>query len=562
MDDSVIAATLICNDDSYQGAPDHDFENSRAEGVELFARAANIDGPSDFSFLMTSGLDKAASDSPRGSPVGTPPVCMSPMAMDQSPIEGPAQKRAKSKQTSVVPVPPRPAQRPKAMLFGRSEDGERGEKAMWPPAVRHDVFAWFRDDTREDPEVMKLLQDEDAYAVAALQHLAGLREMLYQEMRGHLHEGDAGLPIRYPGGYTYEYRMFDGKPYSAHYRRQVLEVGSLGPEELVIDNNELAIDPADSSQRPYCNVRDPRNDPSHSLYAYAVDFRGDDAFEMRVKCAQGSNVHVPHVAIPNTDGTVEWGINSDCFYYVSLDAEYRSATLKKHTLGQSFDGASDVTLWHESDKTMSVELSKTSCGRYIVSRSASAETTEVLLLDLENPGSGLHRIAPRLFGHRYSVQHRGGWLYILTNKDGAHDSKLCRVPVSSLPDVATSAWEDVWVPEEGSTIESHQCFQDFIALGGRQHGAPAIFVCGYDDAMSWHKLIFPEVEAHSGRVHTPRGMAAASAAFYAWIGNNACFESEMIRYHYTSFTVPEQWYDYHVPTKRHQLLKQNKVPFF
>ena len=43
-------------------------------------------------------------------------------------------------------------------------------------------------------------------------------------------------------------------------------------------------------------------------------------------------------------------------------------------------------------------------------------------MDLETSCERSLCVAPRRFEHRYSVDHRGGCLYILTNKDGAKNA--------------------------------------------------------------------------------------------------------------------------------------------
>lgn len=153
---------------------------------------------------------------------------------------------------------------------------------------------------------------------------------------------------------------------------------------------------------------------------------------------------------------------------------------------------------------------------------------------------------------------------MLTNKDGVKNSKLCRVPVAALPDVPPDAWEEVWLPGENVKLESHHCFRRFMAVEGREGGEPRIYVHDYGEGAGppVHAIAFPDSAAHSGRVLTPRGAQAARAVFSVGLSSNMLFDTDVLRYSYSSFTVPGLKYEYHVPSRRHTLFKSQETPNF
>lgn len=106
-------------------------------------------------------------------------------------------------------------------------------------------------------------------------------------------------------------------------------------------------------------------------------------------------------------------------YYVELDSEFRAFKVKIHVLGADPTGEQDAVLYEEMDRKFSVSVCQSSCYRFLIVTTASAETSEVYLLDLTSPAAGLRRVAPRIFGHSYGVDHRNGYLYVITNKDCA-----------------------------------------------------------------------------------------------------------------------------------------------
>ncbi len=62
---------------------------------------------------------------------------------------------------------------------------------------RTDEYDWLRD--REDPEVTAYLEAENAWTAARTEHLAALRERIYQEIKARTVETDLSGPSRTRG---------------------------------------------------------------------------------------------------------------------------------------------------------------------------------------------------------------------------------------------------------------------------------------------------------------------------------------------------------------------------
>lgn len=610
---------LPLSDESYQGPPDLSFDSSQAEGVAAFKRStglgdaaaslaaarhravaaqayssgderslvstwanasANAGLPTDFGFLMgkcshRNGLEVAdevdtdfdgrgrRDDSPSNRKRGR---------VDEAPSA--TASRGPSQAVMGPLTAPRPPMRPRPVVFGKVEGEERGPKAMDPPIVKYDPYSWLRtEDVHHHAEIKGHLEREEQHTKASLAHLEPLSEVLYQEMMGHQVEADTSLVVPYDATFGYFTRTFVGKSYSVHYRKQRLASDPTRwseEEELILDENELAIDPATGSKRPYCSVSGWESNPACTLIVYGTDFAGNDAYTLHLTACPNWPQHlpVPRLELPGTNGSVQWDVRGDSFYYVVLDEEFRSCSVKRHVLGQHPAGLEDALLFKEPDQRFSVSISVTGCKRYLVISTASSETSEAHLLDMRHPEAGLRRVAERSFAHSYSVDHRDGWLYLLTNKDGAKDSKLCRAPLNALPDTSPSTWEDWWVPGPGIGLDSHACFKDFLALEGRDRGACRIFVRAYAppgeeaNGVQHHTVAFPDAAGHSGRVETPRGAQASSAAFSAGLAENHLFDTGVLWYCYSSFTLPSLTYEYNVRQRQHKLLRRQAVPNF
>ncbi len=114
-----------------------------------------------------------------------------------------------------------------------------------PPIARRDAgsdpYAWLEE--RDAPEVLDYLKAENAYLDSELADQAGLRETLFEEIRGRIRETDLSLPSPW-GPWLYYQRTTAGDEYPRHYRCPRPEDGSLavdeGAEQLLLDPNQLA----------------------------------------------------------------------------------------------------------------------------------------------------------------------------------------------------------------------------------------------------------------------------------------------------------------------------------
>eukprot|EP00438_Fugacium_kawagutii_P001332 Skav226316 [mRNA] locus=scaffold3301:601007:601873:- [translate_table: standard] len=137
--------------------------------------------------------------------------------------------------------------------------------------------------------------------------------------------------------------------------------------------------------------------------------------------------------------------------------------------------SSDIVVLEEKDRRFSVSICKSSDERFLIIQSASSETAENYMLDLESADAKLLSVCHREFGIHYDIDHCMGFLYILTDKDGAKNSKLCRTPLASIPSQSTH-WEDLWVPEDNAVTSAFAASWLPVKMVVINHGA----VAGYE----------------------------------------------------------------------------------
>src|SRR6266480_7360159 len=129
-------------------------------------------------------------------------------------------------------------------------------------STRVDPYYWLKE--RSNPEVIKYLEDENAYTKAVMAHTEALQDRLFEELKGRVRQNDQSVHYR-EGGYFYYTRLVEGKNYPIYARKR----GALdAPEEILIDGNALG------EGKPFFQVMGWQISSGENLLAYAVDTIG------------------------------------------------------------------------------------------------------------------------------------------------------------------------------------------------------------------------------------------------------------------------------------------------
>jgi oligopeptidase B len=378
------------------------------------------------------------------------------------------------------------------------------EALLDPPVAVPDPYGWMRDESRTKEEVLKHLQDENAYTQAMTEHLEPLREALYKEMLSSIQETDYTLP-RPRQEWMYYSRTFEGKSYSIHCRaprtqNAVVEWDKsaqspiLSGEQVILDINSLA------EGRKYCSVEAVKTSPSQKLLAYSVDFTGGETCELHVVDLDSKETvdHDPELAIA---GSIVWGNDDKVLFYSKMDDAHRPFQVYKRILGSNVP---DELLFHEPDELYWVGISKSRDGKYFFVESSSKETSEHHFLDLQDPSATLQCVAKKRTKVLYDVEHRFGYWWITTNFGPTPNMRLMKAP--AMPD-SEEEWKDVTIQNshqilfDGSydrSLEGIDAFQTHIVAQGRENGIPRVWIISLDmnDDITGMELLTFDEEAH------------------------------------------------------------------
>ena len=161
--------------------------------------------------------------------------------------------------------------------------------------VRIDDWHWLRD--RDDPAVIAYLEAENDYTEAMTAASAGLRERLYEQIKGRVQEDDLSAPARH-GGWWYWSRTAEGSQYRIHCRladpqrtldaATALAKAAAGAGDVILDENALAQEHEFLHLGVFALSHDQR------LLAYGVDHDGSERYALRFRdLASGSTCPTP-----------------------------------------------------------------------------------------------------------------------------------------------------------------------------------------------------------------------------------------------------------------------------
>lgn len=397
---------------------------------------------------------------------------------------------------------------------------------------RVDDYAWLRADNWQevmrDPSVLsddirQFLEAENDYTAAVLADTEALQEKLFAEMKGRIKEDDSSVPAN-DGPFSYFTRYVTGGQHPLFCRRP----RDRGEDVVLIDGNALA------EPHAYFRIGGVTHSPDHSLLAYASDINGSEYYTVRVlDIESGKEVGEP---IPDTNGGAVWAKDGKTLFYSRLDDNHRPRQIYRHTLGTP--PAEDVLVYEDPDPGFFVGVGITQSDAFIVIDSHDHQTSEIHVIDADDPHLEPVLIAARETGHEYSLEHQGDNFIILTNCGGAEDFKIVFAPVDK---PGREHWQDIEPHREGRLILDVVTFKDHLIRLEREDGLPRIVIRDIDSGDE-HAIAFDE-EAYS------LGLSAGYE-----------FDTTNLRFTYSSMTTPSQVFDYDVTTRERTLRKTQEVP--
>ena len=387
--------------------------------------------------------------------------------------------------------------------------------------TRIDNYYWLRD--REDSAVIAYLEAENAYREAVMEHTEELQSKLYDEIVGRIKQTDMSVPYRL-NGYYYYTRYEEGQEYPIYCRKK----GSLeAEEEILLNVNEMA------EGYSYYQVAGLSVSPDNKMLSFGVDTLSRRIYTIHFKNLETGQILEDK--LNETSGSAAWANdNKTVFYTVKDEQTLRPYKVYKHKMGSGSEN--DKLIYTEEDETFVCGAYKTKSRKYIMIGSFATLSNEFRFLDADDPDGEFNIIQPRIRELEYSVSHYGDKFYVLTNLD-ARNFRLMETPVTA---PGKENWKELIPHREDVYLNGIEIFSNYLVVSERKDGLVNLRIMPWDGSGE-HYMEFPE------------------EAYLAYISTNPEFETDILRYGYTSMTTPNSTYDYNMKTREKELLKQQEV---
>jgi oligopeptidase B len=426
-------------------------------------------------------------------------------------------------------TPPRAPRRPTVLRHGEDE--------------RLDEWYWLRE--RDDPDVLAYLTAENEYTDTGLAHCADLRSSIFEEIKSRAHETDVSAPVR-RGEWQYYTRTIEGHDYAVHCRRPVTtgeallattRPGEAPGEQVILDENVLA------KPHDYFGLRGLALAPGQHLLAYSFDVDGGERSTLRFRDLATSDDLVDELA--DVYYGLAWANDDRTLFYVRTDSAMRPFQVWRHVVGTPV--IDDALVFEETDERFYVSIHASRSRRFVVVTAASKLTTESHLIDADSPTEPPRCVAPREHGVEYYVEHHadpeaGDQLYVATNADGAENFKLMRAGVAA---TSREEWVEVLPHRPEVRLADVDAFARHLVLSERAGGLEQLRVVPVVKGM-----------ANPAGAHV---VAMPEEVYSVWIGPNPEFDSQTLRYEYTSLVAPLTDIDYDLDARTAEVIKVQPV---
>lgn len=373
-------------------------------------------------------------------------------------------------------------------------------KAKWQES-RHgevvtDDYRWLQ--KKDNPDVIAHLNAENAYTEAMTADIKPLADKLYAEIKGRMQDVDLSVPTR-RGAWFYYNRLEAGKQYPIMCRRAATAKLTHDPaaaEEILLDQNALA------AGKKFFAVAAFAVSPDDKLLAYATDTVGYRQFTLYVKDIKSGKL-LPDSAPRVT--SVAWAADNQTVFFVQEDA----TTKRSDRLLRMKLGSAPVQVVHEPVEQFDMQVAATREKKYIALNIGATDTSEVRLLPADRPEGAFESVLGREKGHRYSVEHRNGELFIMTNKD-AKNFRVVRAPASA-PQPAN--WKELVRHDGKVLVQKVDVFRDYLVVSEKANALNRMRIYDFGKK-TWKSVEFDDPVYLATGVRTPEFSAGAYRLSY------------------------------------------------
>lgn len=372
-------------------------------------------------------------------------------------------------------------------------------------------------------EVVDYIDAENDYTESRLKHTKKFQDKLFDEIVGRIKKDDESVPYL-DNGYFYYTRYEKGKEYAIHCRKKE----SLdGEEEILLDENVLA------KGHDYFAVGGLDVSPDNQWMSYGVDLVSRRIYTIYFKNLVTGDVLKQ--TIPNSTGSVAWANDNKTVFYTSKnEVTLLPEKIWRHKVGT--DSAKDELVYEEKDESFYNGVYRSKSGEFIIIWNSSTLVNDYHILSANDPDGEFNNFSPRGTEHEYSIDHYQDKFYIITN----WEAKNNRLMETSENATDMGNWKEVIAHRNDVHLLGMEIFKDHLVLNERKDGLRGLRVINQKNGQDEY-INFGE------QTYTAR------------ISVNEEFNTNILRYGYTSMVTPSSTYDYNMDTGERTLMKQQEV---
>ena len=372
-------------------------------------------------------------------------------------------------------------------------------------------------------EVVDYIDAENDYTESRLKHTKKFQDKLFDEIVGRIKKDDESVPYL-DNGYFYYTRYEKGKEYAIHCRKKE----SLdGEEEILLDENVLA------KGHDYFAVGGLDVSPDNQWMSYGVDLVSRRIYTIHFKNLVTGDVLKQ--TIPNSTGSVAWANDNKTVFYTSKnEVTLLPEKIWRHKVGT--DSAKDELVYEEKDQSFYNGVYRSKSGEFIIIWNSSTLVNDYHILSANDPDGEFNNFSPRGTEHEYSIDHYQDKFYIITN----WEAKNNRLMETSENATDMGNWKEVIAHRNDVHLLGMEIFKDHLVLNERKDGLRGLRVINQKNGQDEY-INFGE------QTYTAR------------ISVNEEFNTNILRYGYTSMVTPSSTYDYNMDTGEISLMKQQEV---
>ncbi|MDB0036245.1 S9 family peptidase [Pelagibacteraceae bacterium] len=394
----------------------------------------------------------------------------------------------------------------------------------------NDDYAWIKQDNWQEvlqkpqvlnSEVLNYLNEENKFTDSQLEDQKTLKQTIFKELKGRIKDKDSSVPIK-DGNFSYFMEYAEGSEYPCYKR------SNLGKTDVIFDAQKRSIG------QKFFNIASISHSHDHRCIAYNIDKNGSENYLLSVEDLVEGKIITKD--IPDTTGEIVWDTNNQFIYYIGLDNNQRPNKIFQHKIGENYK--KDILIFEEKDSAFFCSVSISQSKKYLLIRTADHQTSEYYTKDLSQINAPIKLFSKRVEKEEYEIDHREGHFYILTNYN---ECKNFKIMVCEETCFSKENWKEFILYKKNILILDFLILKKWIIYLQRFDGLNQIVIRNLDNDEE-HTIHFDE------------------KAYELDLSDQYEFDTDWIRFSFSSPITPKSIFDYNCKTKERVLKKTQEIP--